>query len=101
MGKKPQKEEVETRRPLFENSPKWLFAQYKDYMLERDPVLVEQTKELLNMQFFDGSTGNFDHDFIILASYPRSGNTMSRAYIERVMGIPTGSDAEISIPLSK
>jgi hypothetical protein len=31
-----------------------------------------------------------------MASYPRSGNTMLRAYMEKIMGVVTGSDADIT-----
>lgn len=36
-----------------------------------------------------------------MASYPRSGNTMLRAYMEKIMGIATGSDADISKKLNE
>ena len=29
---------------------------------------------------------------VVLASYPRSGNTLIRKYLEDITGIPTGSD---------
>ena len=30
-----------------------------------------------------------------MTSYPRSGNTLLRAYLERIMGLVTGSDVDI------
>ena len=39
--------------------------------------------------------GNSDHKTIVLASYSRSGNTMLRAYLEKIMGLATGSDGNI------
>ena len=39
--------------------------------------------------------GNSDHKTIVLTSYSRSGNTMLRAYLEKIMGLATGSDGNI------
>ena len=36
-----------------------------------------------------------------MASYPRSGNTLLRGYIEKIMGIVTGSDTDTSHSLNK
>lgn len=36
-----------------------------------------------------------------MASYPRSGNTLLRSYIEKVMGLCTGSDTDITHLLNK
>ena len=33
---------------------------------------------------------------IFLASYPRSGNTLLRGYLEKIMGLATGSDSDIT-----
>jgi hypothetical protein len=42
-----------------------------------------------------------DQETIILASYPRSGNTLLRAYVEKIMGFVTGSDCDIEKKLNK
>jgi hypothetical protein len=42
-----------------------------------------------------------DQETIILASYPRSGNTLLRAYLEKLMGLVTGSDCDITKKLNK
>ena len=42
-----------------------------------------------------------DQETIILASYPRSGNTLLRAYLEKIMGLVTGSDCDIEKKLNK
>ena len=41
------------------------------------------------------------HDGVILTSYPRSGNTLLRAYLEKIMGLVTGSDCDIDKKLNK
>jgi hypothetical protein len=41
-----------------------------------------------------------DQDSIVMASYPRSGNTLLRGYLERIMGLVTGSDCDITKKLN-
>ena len=36
-----------------------------------------------------------------MASYPRSGNTLLRAYLEKIMGLTSGSDCDITKKLNK
>ena len=38
---------------------------------------------------------------MLLASYPRSGNTLIRSYIEKITGIITGSDHVIDLKLNR
>jgi hypothetical protein len=38
---------------------------------------------------------------VLLASYPRSGNTLIRSYLERITGIYTGSDHRTDLKLNK
>lgn len=38
---------------------------------------------------------------VLLASYPRSGNTLIRSYIEKITGVITGSDHIIDLKLNK
>ncbi len=38
---------------------------------------------------------------ILLASYPRSGNTLLRSYVEKIMGLWTGSDCDMDRPLNR
>lgn len=40
-------------------------------------------------------------DTIAMPSYPRSGNTLLRAYLEKIMGLATGSDQDITRALIK
>jgi hypothetical protein len=42
-----------------------------------------------------------DQDTVILVSYPRSGNTLLRAYLEKIMGLTSGSDCDITKKLNK
>jgi hypothetical protein len=44
---------------------------------------------------------DIDQETVILASYPRSGNTLLRAYLEKMMGLVTGSDCDIEKKLNK
>ena len=42
-----------------------------------------------------------DQDTVIMASFPRSGNTLLRAYLEKIMGLTSGSDCDITKKLNK
>ena len=87
-------------------------------MLEKAPV-----DRLLDLHYFDKgnddlssyvdptnfkdeadiSTHKFptdERDLIVMTSYPRSGNTLLRATLEKIMGIVTGSDCDISKKLN-
>ena len=52
------------------------------------------------VHFFDGMEGELHPDTLVMASFPRSGNTMLRAYIEKITGIVTGSDVDIELGLN-
>jgi hypothetical protein len=43
----------------------------------------------------------FDQDTVIMTSFPRSGNTLLRAYLEKIMGLTSGSDCDITKKLNK
>ena len=81
-------------RPLFETGLNWDFFAFKYELLRRN---CNDQKELPNLHFLDGKA-SFDEqpDTIVMTSYPRSGNTLLRATLERVMGLVTGSDCDIS-----
>lgn len=53
------------------------------------------------MGYLRGPEDPEEQETIILASYPRSGNTLLRAYIEKIMGFVTGSDCDIEKKLNK
>ena len=42
-----------------------------------------------------------DQDTVIMVSFPRSGNTLLRAYLEKIMGLTSGSDCDITKKLNK
>ena len=44
---------------------------------------------------------NNKNEKILLTSYPRSGNTLIRSYLEKITNIYTGSDCDISRKLNK
>ena len=44
--------------------------------------------------------GKSPQETLIMTSYPRSGNTLLRAYLERIMGLVTGSDVDIKRKLN-
>lgn len=52
------------------------------------------------LQFFNGLDADTDLDTVVMSSYPRSGNTLLRAYLEKVMGLVTGSDCDITKKLN-
>lgn len=59
-----------------------------------------EAEELPDIHFFDGkASAHDDLDRVVMTSYPRSGNSMLRATLERIMGIVTGSDADIRAKL--
>lgn len=57
--------------------------------------------ELANLAFLDGLEAGTDQDTVVIASYPRSGNTLIRAYIEKISGIVSGSDCDITKKLNQ
>jgi hypothetical protein len=54
------------------------------------PEIIEFEKQLEERgpMFLDGE----EIDHVIFASFPRSGNTFTRKYLESIFGIVTGSD---------
>ena len=45
--------------------------------------------------------GGTDQDSVVLSSYPRSGNTLLRAYLEKILGLVSGSDCDITKKLNQ
>lgn len=57
--------------------------------------------KLARINFLDGLELGTDQDTVVIASYPRSGNTMLRAYLEKVTGLVSGSDCDITKKLNQ
>ena len=53
------------------------------------------------LAFLDGMESGTDQDSVVISSYPRSGNTLLRAYIEKITGIVSGSDCDITKKLNQ
>jgi len=84
---------LEVERPILKKGPNWEFEEWKALMLSS-----AKCDEIPELHFLNGNPKPFK-DKIVLASYPRCGNTMTRANLEKVMGIPTGSDGNINLKL--
>ncbi|CDW83009.1 fbox domain containing protein [Stylonychia lemnae] len=92
-------------RPFFDNQEiKKPLADVRKYLLQKiqdgdDQLMIGS---LPTLGYLDDTDVNpEDQETVILASYPRSGNTLLRAYIERIMGFVTGSDCDIEKKLNK
>jgi len=97
-------------RPLFEKRKAenkiWEFAKLKKWYLERGSE-IDKLTELPELTFLDGKETLMDkskgqrteQETVIMASYPRCGNTMLRSLMEKIMGVCTGSDNDITLGL--
>ena len=73
---------------------------YSDFI---EDMLAKRTDEQLQglripePRLFEYEPGRpeLDHDLLALVSYPRSGNTLLRAYLEKITGIATGSGGQM------
>jgi len=61
---------------------------------------TQTVDQLPDLHFFDGEDKTDDLDTVVMTSYPRSGNTLLRAYLEKIMGMVTGSDCDITKKLN-
>jgi hypothetical protein len=61
----------------------------------------KQITHLPSLSYLDDQNVESDQDTVIISSYPRSGNTLLRAYCEKIMGLVTGSDCDIEKKLNK
>lgn len=86
-------------RPLYEKGNHWDFQAHKNDVLKNENV--NEIKTLPNLAFFDGLDTGTDQDSVVISSYPRSGNTLLRAYIEKITGVVTGSDCDIQKKLNQ
>jgi hypothetical protein len=91
----------EIERPLFETDAAIDLAELKKKYLQKDAEDVPAITSLPAMRFLTDKSEEVDQETCILASYPRSGNTLLRAYLEKMMGLVTGSDCDIEKKLNK
>ena len=62
---------------------------------------ISEITELPKIAFLDGLEDDNEQDAVALASYPRSGNTLLRKYLEKVTGLFTGSDMLLNLELNR
>lgn len=87
---------MEVDRPVL---PILKFADLKQDLLQK--ASDGQVKKPI-LKFLDlAGEESDDQDTVIMASFPRSGNTLLRAYLEKIMGLTTGSDCDIEKKLNK
>jgi len=79
-----------------EGFKKWDFDAYTKHMLEKGVTVDEIPEE---KGFLDGKS--LFADSISLTSFPRAGNTMIRAYLDKITGIYTGSAIFKDNPMNK
>ena len=94
----------EVERPFFEEdgAEKIAIDTAKKLFLSSVSDTEKKTIKLPKLGYLEVEELNTeDQETIILASYPRSGNTLLRAYLEKIMGLVTGSDCDIEKKLNK
>lgn len=70
--------------------------------LKQEHLNTEVPKGLPKLKFLDIENDEAEEqDTVVMASFPRSGNTLLRAYLEKVMGLTSGSDCDITKKLNK
>jgi len=77
------------------NLKEWTYADLKkDWLTMVGPDEVVSKPDI---KFVKGD--HEEHDQVIMVSFPRSGNTMLRAYCEKILGVASGSDGDIRAKL--
>jgi len=89
---------LDVHRPLFAKGPNWEFQEFKNNLLEQEDA--DKITQLPELKFFDGEDEGNDLDTVVMSSYPSSGNTLLRAWLEKIMGLVTGSDCDITKKLN-
>ena len=69
--------------------------------LKKDLLSKIGVSEKPGMKFLSLEQEAPDQDTVIMVSFPRSGNTLLRAYLEKIMGLTSGSDCDITKKLNK
>ena len=85
---------LDVDRPVL---PIMTFSNLKTHLLSKNEGLPKPNIHFLDVQQDEAQ----DQDTVIMASYPRSGNTLLRAYLEKIMGLTSGSDCDILKKLNK
>jgi hypothetical protein len=91
---------LEVDRPLYNKGGNWDYYDYRNHILQEVKDMPEDKVKMPELHFFDGKDVTDDFDTVVMTSYPRSGNTLLRAQLERTMGIVTGSDCDITKKLN-
>jgi hypothetical protein len=69
-------------------------------MYKRLVLSAQEAEGLPEPHFLNGEDTTDELDTVVLTSYPRSGNTLLRAFLEKVTGLITGSDCDITKKLN-
>lgn len=77
------------------------FADWKAGLLQPPADDEELDFEKLESIFLDNTEDEPDQDMVLIATFPRSGNTLLRAYTDKCMGLPTGSDRIVAWGMNK
>lgn len=76
-----------------DDTPKITYEEYfRDMTTKHSQKELDKIRKTPSVKFFDISDPEAKQaDTVALVSYPRSGNTLLRGYLERIMGLATGS----------
>lgn len=79
-----------------------LLSHYLKKYKETDKKKVTSLLDLgyLSLNKKDNEEDQSNDETIVLASYSRCGNTLLRTYLEKIMGLITGSDCDMDRPLN-
>ena len=69
-----------------------------------EEMRISESQSKSEIEFLTPNSDEIDAspiEKILLTSYPRSGNTLIRTYLEKITRILTGSDCDIRRPLNR
>ena len=69
-----------------------------------EEMRISESQSKSEIEFLTPNSDEIDTspiEKILLTSYPRSGNTLIRTYLEKITRILTGSDCDIRRPLNR
>ena len=88
----------EIARPLLAgDKPRWSFSNLRADLLTR-VAPGESITELPETRFLNDQD---EHELVVLCHMFRNGSLLARGYIEKIMGLPTGSDKNMKLPLNR